>query len=74
MSMQLPTKPANFPVSSLKGAPRSEDPAVLAVMAPQAILEFERLTPVEVIQVVPDAALVIVGMDSLRPTITHFLR
>jgi hypothetical protein len=50
-----------------------EDPAVDAVVPAKPVLHFERLAPVEVIEIVPDAAVKVVRVHTLRPAVAHFL-
>jgi len=50
-----------------------EDPAVGPVVAPQAVLHFERFTAPEVIEVIRHAAIEIVRVHALGPAFTHLL-
>src|SRR4051812_8284083 len=50
-----------------------EDPAVHAVVPPEAVFHFERLAPVEVIEVVRYAPLEVVGVDARCPPVAHLL-
>src|SRR5262249_17980532 len=48
-----------------------ENPAILSVMPAKAILYLERLAPTEILNLMVQSPLSIVGMGSLRPAISQ---
>ena len=50
-----------------------EDPPIHAVVTAKAVLHFERFAAVEVVEIVRDTPVEIVGVDALCPAVAHLL-
>jgi hypothetical protein len=66
--MHEPTKPMNVPSGRIARDARVEQPAVLAVVAAQAVAHAERLARVEVVEVGVEAVLEVLEVDRPRTT------